>query len=257
MSTHLALLAIIDSDLAPAAERTATRLLTMTEWLPSGTGSTVITWPDFEVLSNCTNHRAARRHLTAMQTAGLIHYSTVDNVIYVHWTCTIRPQIQYHPTTDPVPRDHRSSAPDPAAPETLAPNQYHQRADPVPSDHRSSDTGVHTTHTRDLGGGGGDIYSLPDDETTTTNHSAAVIALLQDIGLQPRTIRIHCDLSDDDVGSIIDAWERDVADNQVGIGALIHRLRTGSTPPNIETIKRRVQSEKYTVPDELRGILIT
>jgi hypothetical protein len=76
---------------------------------------------------------------------------------------------------------------------------------------------------------------------------------------RPRTVRIHRDLSADDIGRIIDEWERDVAaadsNSPVGMGALLYRLKNGVTPVDLAAVKQRAAG-KYAIPDEYAGIII-
>ena len=67
---------IIQADITPSAFRSAVFLL---NHCPD-TGHLILTWAQLQALVGCTNRDAARRHLTALQKAGLIHYSTNEEV---------------------------------------------------------------------------------------------------------------------------------------------------------------------------------
>jgi hypothetical protein len=221
-----ALSRIIDADLPPATERVALRLLDRAEWTPSGRGLLVLGWDDFSALCNRANRNAARRHLTTLVKAGLIHYSGSD-VIYLTWLPTpayagAAPQEMSEYTTDGASTRHPP----------------HTRAD----------------------GGGGEIPSSPREEDHTTNHhDPDVDEWLRELGLRPRTVRIHRDLSADDIGRIIDEWERDVAaahsNSPVGMGALLYRLKNGVTPVDLAEVKQRGKRKRY-IPDAYAGTII-
>lgn len=256
-----ALSRVVDAELPHATERVATRLLTLAEWTPSGHGHIVLSWEEFGALCNRANRNAARRHLTALAKAGLIHYSSGEQ-IYITWLHPERASAAGAPQED-VPRaahdaparpEQRGHAPyDPADPDHLA--GLPRAVDSAHSHHsarpRAADGAPprHPPHTRANGGGGGDIYPQPDPENTTTNHSAETVELLHELGLQPETIRIHTALSPEQIERIVDDWALEAEDRSQakppGIGALIYRLRNGITPVDPDAVDRRARAAKY------------
>ena len=75
--------AICEALLPPSTELVAHRLLAMVR-LDEGTGQVNMTWEELAMLTGCENVNAARRHLSRLSAAKLIHYSTNDYV-YVTW----------------------------------------------------------------------------------------------------------------------------------------------------------------------------
>ena len=75
--------AICEALLPPSTELVAHRLLAMVR-LDEGTGQVNMTWEELARLTGCENVNAARRHLSRMAAAKLVHYSTND-FVYVTW----------------------------------------------------------------------------------------------------------------------------------------------------------------------------
>lgn len=121
--TILAILtSICSAGLAAATERIATRLLIL-----AGEAQQInLTWEAYLDLAGINNVNAARRHLSRLARAGIIHYSTND-YIYVTFLATLRAA-----ESAPTRPDERADAP-PAArtvtePVTAAPTPARRRA---------------------------------------------------------------------------------------------------------------------------------
>ncbi len=78
---------LIAAELPAATERVALRLLARSEVTASGQGLLVMGWDEYGELCGRANRNAARRHLTALGKAGLLHYSTDagSERLYVTW----------------------------------------------------------------------------------------------------------------------------------------------------------------------------
>lgn len=73
---------ICQAELPPSTERVAHRLLVRVSG--DGSGQVNMAWEELATLTGCENVNAARRHLSRLAAAKLVHYSTNDYV-YVTW----------------------------------------------------------------------------------------------------------------------------------------------------------------------------
>ena len=262
---------LVDADLPAATERVAIRLLRLTRWTLDGNGACTLTWDEYAELSKRSVRRTARRHLSALRNAGLLFFDWHQDWIHVAWIrCPAAPEMDTGGTEN-AHVVHQSWQPDQSV-------CAHGLREPVPetcmigAERDKTGAGEHRpSHARAFGVGvGGQILSSSweDPTNTTTSHSPEVDHMLADLGLRPRSVRIHRELSADDVGRIIDAWEDEAAQgdaeyadartggrgqDRVGVGALIYRLRQGITPLNRANIRA---PGKYDIPDYLSDILI-
>ena len=261
---------LVDAELPPATVVVANRLLTLAKWTPDGGGVCTLTWDEYAELCKRSVRRTARRHLSALRSAGILFFDWHQDWIHIAWIgCQTAPAMDASGADDAHAQrqswpSHPSSSEDALrAPVPQSTSSGAESDKNGAGEHRPS-------HTRAFGvGSGGEILSASwEDPTTTTNHSPEVDDMLADLGLRPRSVRIHRELSADDVGRIIDAWEEEAAQGEaghddarsggrgqerVGVGALIYRLREGITPVN--RAKSRAPG-KYDIPEHLRDILI-
>ena len=129
MHTTYVLHQIINAKLQPATERIAIRLLAYTN---KDNGQLNLIWPDFLDLCQLTNKNAARRHLTYLSQANVIHYSTNEHV-YVSFLAWIQEPDSAH-TRHPQRAhalDEPSPNPSPAPP--TARTRHPQRVDAPPT----------------------------------------------------------------------------------------------------------------------------
>ena len=253
-----ALMHIVEADLPPATERVALRLAALADWTPSGHGLLVFSWDDFCTLCNRPSRASARRHLSMLTKAALLHYSTDGDDIYLTWICRVGAPPQSIPHTVTVDSAHQIEHHECDDRETAKPNGCDQRTAAVAPAHRQRRLRTPSSHTRGLVGGGGTIFSHPrEDPSTTTHHPPAVSQQLRALGLRPDSVPIHRDLCPDDVRRILDAWQQDAAAQEVGPGALLYRLRHGLTPVDPAAIRpRESERSKYEIPEEYAGIII-
>ena len=114
-----ALDAILYADLPDSTLRVAVHLLNLCD---PASGHTVLTWDELLAVAHSANKSAARRHLTRMQQAALIHYSTNEHVyITFHAFHPLNPDRHAYPVspdqlaldiTPPNPSYH-TTPPDP------------------------------------------------------------------------------------------------------------------------------------------------
>ena len=97
--TATALDAILYAELPDSTLRVAVHLLNLCD---PASGHTVLTWDEMLAVARSANQSAARRHLTRMQQAGLIHYSSNEHV-YITFHA-------FHPAQPRPPRLPRQPA---------------------------------------------------------------------------------------------------------------------------------------------------
>ena len=249
---------IVAANLAPATERVAIRLLALT---PEH-GNITLTWDDYCHLCNRTNRNSARRHLSALVKAGLINYrgpsgrGAGDTNIHIFWPALTQPAQIYATDGASTRHEQRASAPnsDPNAdlPRAVSGAYASPAARPRATDGAPA---RQSPHTHAVGGGGDrSTTSIPDDTTTTNQHTDKVAGWLREVGLKPKTVKIDVSLSEEEIGRILDNWERDSNHDIVGIGALFYRLAHGMTPPIVEDDEEK--RRRAYIPDEYRDIII-
>jgi len=257
---HTILDNLIAADLPASTERVAIRLLQAAH---EETGSLTLSWDDYLALAHNKNVSAARRHLTALSKAGVLHYST-NELIYVQflaWTDieTARPRAvsvqddtqTARPRAVSMQDDTQTARPRAVSmqtnshdTQTARPRAVSVQDDTQTARPRAVSMQIHTrAHTRAIGGGGGGggdpSTTQPIRSTTTTNHPPGIRQRLSSFGLNPDQIRIHMSLTVHDVTTILDAWERDLQAGKVGVGALLHRLQNAVTPLDTERLMHK------------------
>lgn len=269
--------ALIAAELPATTERIALRLLDMAEWVPSGAGHLALTWDEFIGLSHCTNANAARRHLTALAKAGLAEYRATDpearsagDRIRLTWRPPIfekelpafdRDELEMQvdmPSLD-EPRAVECAATRSAEIESARPRAMEcapaRSGETVSARRRAVECAPARTSPHTRANGGGDSVPTDRDPTTTTNHHPAIQKRLRALGLRPGSVAIHVELDDAEIGRILDAWQVDFGDGSAGIGALLHRLRNGLTPPDLERSQAEARRKNY-LPAEYAGIIL-
>ena len=241
---HTILDNLIAADLPASTERVAIRLLQAAH---EETGSLTLSWDDYLALAHNKNVSAARRHLTALSKAGVLHYST-NELIYVQflaWTDieTARPRaVSVQDDTQTARPRAVSMQTNSHDTQTARPRAVSVQNDTQTARPRAVSMQIHTrAHTRAIGGGGGGDPSTaqPIRSTTTTNHPPGIRQRLSSFGLNPDQIRIHMSLTVHDVTTILDAWEQDLQAGKVGVGALLHRLQNAVTPLDTERLMHK------------------
>jgi len=128
MSKAAALAAIKSADLSPTLYRVARELLDVAS---DDNGFVRLTLDDLFAVTNCSNLNAARRHLSDLQTANVLHYS-INGDVYVTIAAfparrisasTYQICAQIEPSSDDVPHDEHAAQIDAETPraETVVP----------------------------------------------------------------------------------------------------------------------------------------
>lgn len=220
---------IVDAELEPATERCAIRLLRL-----ANEGQVNLTWDGFMGLVGMNNVSAARRHLSRMVKAGLIHYSTND-FVYITF-------LAYMPTADGAPTRHpqrddgapaRCAERDDGAPtrrpqraaEPLAPPTARPRAaHGAPARRLAHPVRLDRLDTYQEEG----LTNQPEPDGRATYGQLGLddgrVRLLVDVGVDPAGLDL-LRLTIEDVLAIVLDWEADRATGRVGVGALVWRLQ--------------------------------
>lgn len=229
MTVEVVLGQIVEADLEPATERCAIRLLRLAR-----EGQVNLTWEGFLGLMGMRNVSAARRHLTRMVKAGLIHYSTND---YVYITF-----LAYMPTADGAPtrrggrevdeatrRQERDEGaptrrPERAA-EPLAPSIARPRAaHGAPARRLASPVRLDRWDLDQEGGSTGQ----PDGEGRAPARAVGMedprVRLLVEVGVDPEGLDLVRVTIKELLAIVLD-WEADAETGKVRVGALVWRIR--------------------------------
>lgn len=262
---------ILAADFGEATRTVAFRLLRMA----GENGQVNLTWTIFCRICDTPSIPSARRHLTDLAKAGLIHYSTNDYV-YVTFKAFLRVGSQNLRTGTQI------LAPDGSAGEPVGDAAGEPETENAKGFANSAHGFANFANGRAVSsyaGGGWLVGSNPDpceDQDQPTNHPAhatapklepGVAELLADplIGLNGPAVRAAMGLPLEEALLICLRWRADFDTGRCdGVGALLHRLRQRWRPPSLTEMDRQhelyrrhggaLERERY-FPAEYRDVI--
>jgi len=242
MHTRTVIAALAAADLPDSTLRVAVRLLTNAH---PETGTTTLDWSDYLAISNGTNRPAARRHLSRLSAAGLLHYST-NKLIYIQFAAWIGVPNRYADDTKSVSPTYQSGITYPEGRNDTAYQIGIKPGDLIPNRY-ADDTGLARIRanpplTPPMSVCLSNPILLPETDKQCTDNSAQTIALLTDpeIGIDPETAaKLATEHEYDWVQRQVAIWWTQVQHNKsTGTGGLLNRLARGWTGPFPKSFKK-------------------
>jgi hypothetical protein len=266
--------ALVGAGLTAMTERVGHRLLALAD---ARTGQVNLTWEELAEVTGCENVNAARRYLTRLQGAKLIHYSTNDYV-YVTWLGWMEVPLAARTRAGSSAWDETQRREDEAEMELFG------ESDAPAAARECGEQRVHAPLAA-RGRAAGRDYSqlvsqsdLVHDRGLTNRHRPSndaerSVKLLMDaeVGLDGKTAQwLASRHGFDELLRQVMTWRRQMEAGVVkGAGALVHRVRSGYGAMMVERDKQSALYRRHVgeedeslarfnkwVPEEYRDIII-